>query len=426
MDVPDECDDKVPCQWCGSTLLEVSLGKRPESARAMPEGPHTGITRTEKDLSSTQEEERDDISIETVIFDRFKGSSKEEELALLDACSRIIGIQQPICRECSEEIVQQLMVETDDLRREGLAYESLLLKISRNKENTSIFGDEESWATLDSVAAEYEKRCVIQEQELNDLEKLKKVQEKIDTMEETYWEAFNTLNLHLHDAADLRDALQLQMDRSNYCMDTLLPTNKHIMMNILDIKTDGPFGTISGCRLGSTTEVPVQWWEINTAWGQAVLLLDIVRESLGIQFHGGNIILEPNGSYARIFERGKGYYDLHGPVNKLLCFGFDKAQTLFLQCIQEIEAELKERERIHANERFVLPYPISGDRVGGNSIRYGLSRDRVWTEALRSMLINLKQCLSGSLAFQGPQKMAARQFPVEFCRRQDIDKLEHE
>jgi hypothetical protein len=36
---------------------------------------------------------------------------------------------------------------------------------------------------------------------------------------------------------------------------------------------DGPFGTISGFRLGRTNEMPVEWDEINAAWGQAVLLL---------------------------------------------------------------------------------------------------------------------------------------------------------
>ena len=39
------------------------------------------------------------------------------------------------------------------------------------------------------------------------------------------------------------------------------------------LRHDGPFGTISGFRLGRTPEAPVEWDEINAAWGQAVLLL---------------------------------------------------------------------------------------------------------------------------------------------------------
>ncbi len=41
---------------------------------------------------------------------------------------------------------------------------------------------------------------------------------------------------------------------------------------------DGPFGTISGFRLGRTPEVAVEWDEINAAWGQAVLLLHTMAQ----------------------------------------------------------------------------------------------------------------------------------------------------
>ena len=34
----------------------------------------------------------------------------------------------------------------------------------------------------------------------------------------------------------------------------------------------------SGCRLGRTPEVPVEWDEINAAWGQAVLLLHTMSQ----------------------------------------------------------------------------------------------------------------------------------------------------
>lgn len=41
---------------------------------------------------------------------------------------------------------------------------------------------------------------------------------------------------------------------------------------------DGPFGTISGFRLGRTPDVAVEWDEINAAWGQAVLLLHAMAQ----------------------------------------------------------------------------------------------------------------------------------------------------
>jgi beclin 1 len=44
-------------------------------------------------------------------------------------------------------------------------------------------------------------------------------------------------------------------------------------MPVCICRHDGCFGTISGFRLGRTPEHPVEWDEINAAWGQAVLLL---------------------------------------------------------------------------------------------------------------------------------------------------------
>lgn len=47
---------------------------------------------------------------------------------------------------------------------------------------------------------------------------------------------------------------------------------------------DGPFGTISGFRLGRTPEHPVDWNEINAAWGQAVLLLHTMAQQCKLNF----------------------------------------------------------------------------------------------------------------------------------------------
>ena len=40
----------------------------------------------------------------------------------------------------------------------------------------------------------------------------------------------------------------------------------------------GAFGTISGFRLGKTPTHPVDWDEMNAAWGQAVLLLHTLAQ----------------------------------------------------------------------------------------------------------------------------------------------------
>jgi len=47
---------------------------------------------------------------------------------------------------------------------------------------------------------------------------------------------------------------------------------------------DGHFGTINGFRLGRLPSVPVDWNEINAAWGQTLLLLHTMATRLNFTF----------------------------------------------------------------------------------------------------------------------------------------------
>lgn len=46
----------------------------------------------------------------------------------------------------------------------------------------------------------------------------------------------------------------------------------------------GQFGTINNFRLGRLPSVPVEWNEINAAWGQTVLLLHALANKMGLCF----------------------------------------------------------------------------------------------------------------------------------------------
>lgn len=68
-----------------------------------------------------------------------------------------------------------------------------------------------------------------------------------------------------------------QIDRTSAHLDRLRRTN--VINDAFHIWHDGPFATISGFRLGRTSAVPVEWDEINAAWGQAVLLLHTLAQA---------------------------------------------------------------------------------------------------------------------------------------------------
>jgi len=50
------------------------------------------------------------------------------------------------------------------------------------------------------------------------------------------------------------------------------------------IGSDGVFGTINGLRLGRVAAVPVEWSEINAAWGMTLLLLISLAKKVGLTF----------------------------------------------------------------------------------------------------------------------------------------------
>ena len=52
----------------------------------------------------------------------------------------------------------------------------------------------------------------------------------------------------------------------------------NVLNEVFHIDCDGAFGTISGFRMGRTSAHPVDWDELNAAWGQAVLLLHTLAQ----------------------------------------------------------------------------------------------------------------------------------------------------
>ena len=68
----------------------------------------------------------------------------------------------------------------------------------------------------------------------------------------------------------------MQIDQTSSHLERLRHTN--VYNDAFHIWHEGPFATISGFRLGRTPACPVEWDEINAAWGQAVLLLHTLAQ----------------------------------------------------------------------------------------------------------------------------------------------------
>ena len=147
------------------------------------------------------------------------------------------------------------------------------------------------------------------EQQKRDLEKematLDAEGSGLDTQEEGFWRERNDFARLLRGHTDERDSLTGRFEHDTRVLERLRRTN--VYNDTFSIGHDGVFGTINGLRLGRMPRGvsedgkkggPVEWAEINAAWGCACLLLDTIAKRLKFEFKGYR--LHPMGSTSSI------------------------------------------------------------------------------------------------------------------------------
>ncbi|MEJ1285441.1 beclin 1 autophagy related [Cricetulus griseus] len=130
-------------------------------------------------------------------------------------------------------------------------------------------------------------------QELEDVEKnrkvvaenLEKVQaeaERLDQEEAQYQREYSEFKRQQLELDDELKSVENQMRYAQMQLDKLKKTN--VFNATFHIWHSGQFGTINNFRLGRLPSVPVEWNEINAAWGQTVLLLHALANKMGLKF----------------------------------------------------------------------------------------------------------------------------------------------
>jgi beclin 1 len=151
----------------------------------------------------------------------------------------------------------------------------------------------------------------------------------------------------------------------------------------------GHFATINGHRFGRLPSQPVEWRELNAAFGAAAAAVASVRLALGARFRDGRRLLG-GGSYALVTDSSGNEMELYGSselsLSRLFWYRrFDNGLVAFLQCIADLEAHCQV-----IDPQFKLPYAIKGDKVGELSIKTRLGNDESWTRALKFLATDLK------------------------------------
>lgn len=330
--------------------------------------------------------------------------------AQIEALSRVwalasdeSAVDHPLCRECAVILQREVEAQAAAAEADAIAYEALLDELRHNLGGELHASDElDAQRLRKAVAAE---QLALNE----DLAALQAAEAELTALASeaaclAHAELARDAVLSAHELAVARHAddlasLRIRTAVAGAHVDMLRRT--HVFNDAFFIWHDGPFGTISGFRLGRTAAVPVDWSEINAAFGQVCLLLHTLAHVARFTYSGYTLLPLCSTSRVRDNARG-GTYDLFGPVSSLNLLSaqrFDKAQAGLLACLQELCAFAASRDVAAGSAHpFEMPYEIDGDRVGGRSVRFSLNSDDKWTAALKLMLTDLKMILAWTSA----------------------------
>ncbi|KAI6040301.1 APG6-domain-containing protein [Pisolithus marmoratus] len=306
-------------------------------------------------------------------------------MRLFNLLSSRTDIDHPLCAECTQILLSSLQRKLDETKKERRRKNCESQEMNRDAVENKIerLGLEER-AILDQLKFVERER-----EQLDDELRALELEERILNEEEAeFWHLRNDQQLASANQTSFLVSLRAAYAADYATYEKLERTN--VYNDAFCIGHDGVFGTINGLRLGRVPGAPVEWSEINAAWGQTLLLLYTIARKLDFTFE--NYRLVPMGSFSRI-ERtvgDKATYELYGSGD--LHFGrllhnrrFDFAMVAFLECLKQLMDYVKSQD---SNIEF--PHQIAKDKIGEASVKLQFSQEESWTRALRHVLLALK------------------------------------
>eukprot|EP01116_Phalansterium_solitarium_P004222 TRINITY_DN15155_c0_g1_i1.p1 TRINITY_DN15155_c0_g1~~TRINITY_DN15155_c0_g1_i1.p1 ORF type:complete len:631 (+),score=232.81 TRINITY_DN15155_c0_g1_i1:200-2092(+) len=210
---------------------------------------------------------------------------------------------------------------------------------------------------------------------------------RITQIERHYWQSFGACQADTNAYRQLHETVAARLDDATGKLEKLKVSN--ILNDVFHIWHDGHFGTINNFRLGRLPQQPVDWNEINAAWGQTTLLMHTIARRLNFTFSTYRLL--PMGSMSKLERLSDGaQYELYGSsdisLGRLFWYRrFDNGMVAFLACLKEIGDYAESQD-----PKFQLPYRIDKDKIGDMSIKIQFNNEETWTRALKFLLTNLK------------------------------------
>uniref|UniRef100_A0A7E4W6P8 APG6 domain-containing protein n=2 Tax=Panagrellus redivivus TaxID=6233 RepID=A0A7E4W6P8_PANRE len=321
-------------------------------------------------------------------------------------CNPDAPIDVSLCKDCTTSSLDEMKRQLAEVDAELINYDKALQDLSLKSSATQ-------WNDVDATAAQLQ-RLTMEEATL--LEELRTLEEQEAKIKKENRELDLTLSTGEKESDDLyrifRNNHRMFLQCSEECQSyqlrrNLMEESLEMLksMSTLDIafciSIHENYGTINGLRLGRLPHEIVEWTEINAAFGQVALLMQILSERVGIIFTDYEIVPRGNNSAIRRLSGTKTVeYPLHGSGG-WKPFGqsqLDHAIVGLLQCLIQIEAKLRER---HNAVSPVLMYRMKGEQIIDNESPYRVkmqfNSEERWTKAMKLLLLNLKRAIAISV-----------------------------
>ncbi|KAF5982155.1 hypothetical protein FBULB1_4405 [Fusarium bulbicola] len=352
------------------------------------------------------------------------GNEMDRINRLFEILSARSDIDHPICVECTEMLVEGLQKKLEVASRERDAYVKHLKEAKANKPSEEDMKSQEEAlrkAEQDRATAMEELKKLESEKTSLDEElvALEEESRQLDKEEEKFWRERNEFATKMGEFQAEKDSINAKYSNDSQLLEKLQRSN--VYNDTFCISHDGSFATINGLRLGRLSNKPVDWPEINAAWGHALLLLVTVADKLSYRFDGYDP--QPMGSTSRIIR-----YEVPSPsssrissravnappkkhVLELYSSGdmplgltfmhrrFDNAMVGFLELVRQLGAYVH-RQTDATGTPLSLPYKIDGDKIGDVSIKLGIAQDDGWTKACKLTLTCSKLLKAALLAYK--------------------------
>jgi len=226
--------------------------------------------------------------------DSLLSEKMERATRLFEIISAHSDIDQPICVECTELLVDGLQKRLASSTKERDMYVEILRQF-----NADVPSEEE----LQQARRDLEKARERERTAMSELEKLEAERAAMDeellllqtqsaaltAQEEAFWSSRNAFTQQLASLQRERNALLRKHENDAKALQRLQRAN--VYNDTFQISHDGSFGTINGLRLGRLPDKPVDWAEINAAWGHTLHLLSVVAQKLGFVFANHELVV---------------------------------------------------------------------------------------------------------------------------------------